>query len=1510
MQGRNSDNLDSNEHCSKAVIFVYPGDSGEPGAQWLEQLLAPGYRVFSHGDYAGCIKTQKSYLQFGSLMAELSIAAPDSPVILIRSDVQADARLIEDLAIELSIEEQITAQTVLSNAVPTVNPFAGLSGNQATAIAQISGLFELLGPGHWHNCFQWPEHFVALSPAAVSTLAGRAINSANVLAHFQLAGGSLGLSDTRFALCAGKSLFNSPRLEPHEEVRPPAWGDLSVRLQAWMDAACPAIGETWNHSKPPTLHVTHSWGGGVALWTSTFIRFDQSSSHFQLRSEGVQSGHGTGQKLSLYAANELSFPIASWWLQPPIQSLHCTNDQYRQVLDEICQRYGVGRIIVSSLVGHSLDVFLTGLPTVQVLHDHFPLWPFLSANPHSYANADGTPDISTAMEDRALLKEFSDRNAGSWQEVRNKYLDAITQSQVRVAAPGQSVIDLQRLLDPRWKNVDIELIPHGFPPFATQATVVPEPRKDKRLRIVILGRIQPGKGQNLLLEALPLLRDDAQIYLLGTGKNGESFFGISGVNVIIDYQRDELPELLSEISPDAAALLSIVPETFSYTLSELQYLGIPSIATNLGSFSGRIEQGKTGWLIDPSAIELAKLVGSLSKNRSELEKVRKNLSKHKAIEPSEMVNAYNSLCGIALGANKRSATRANLAQTQAAALAHQELNAKVARRKAEQEATALQKELRQRTDWALDSQRELSEEQKRRKYWVNLLNEESEHLKNVITSQNQKIELIDADLQIKVAALQIKDADLKKKDADLKKKDADLLIAQQLSDQILASTSWKITRPFRVLRRTTQNFVNSRAWNPLRWPVLLSGLIRNLTTVGLRGTLMRMQFGGYQVKPQPFPVDVVKSIGDTSGPDYVPSSDEPRISIIIPAYNNWVYTAACLRSIADTHASQNIEVILVDDESSDETQHKAGQIEGLKYIRNTANAGFIASCNRGAESARGEYLVMLNNDTQVLEGWLAALLDTFRQYPEAGLVGSRLVYPDGTLQESGGIIFNDGSGWNYGRNDNPERPEYLHVREVDYCSGASFMIETTLFRKLGGFSADYSPAYYEDTDLAFRVRGSGRKVLVQPASTVIHHEGITSGTDTSGGIKKFQLLNQDKFVSNWKDELAQYPSRISDPTNPAVIRTARDHRLKGRILIIDATTPEPDQDSGSLRLTFIMRCFTDLGYGVTFFADNHQHSGRYTLQLQQWGIEALYEPWLESIQSFFHQRGSEFDLVMVSRHYIAANYPSIVRKYCPNAKFIFDTVDLHYLREQRLAELENSVALRQTAKQTKRSELAVIEQSDAVLVVSETEIELLETDAPDAMVHVLSNIHEVPGRKNGFKDRKDLFFIGGFQHPPNVDAACWFVEKIWPLIKAQLPDANFHLIGSKAPESVSGLSGDGLIFHGFVQDLEPYLENCKLAVAPLRYGAGVKGKVNLSMSHGQPVVATPMAIEGIHAEHGREVLVAESEQDFANEVVRLYQDEKLWNALSDAAVENVKSHFSVEAARTSIQSLIARLKDS
>ena len=633
-------------------------------------------------------------------------------------------------------------------------------------------------------------------------------------------------------------------------------------------------------------------------------------------------------------------------------------------------------------------------------------------------------------------------------------------------------------------------------------------------------------------------------------------------------------------------------------------------------------------------------------------------------------------------------------------------------------------------------------------------------------------------------------------------------------------------------------------------------------------------------------------------PFAVPTSSVPRASIVIPVFGAFAHTLACLRAIAAHPSVAAFEVIVVDDASPDDSLANLRAIDGIRVHARAANGGFIAACNDGASLARGDVLVFLNNDTVPQPGWLDALLDTFDAHPDTGLVGAKLLYPDGRLQEAGGVVFADGSGWNYGRFDDPGDCRYAHLRDADYVSGAAIAIPRTLFERLGGFDTRYAPAYYEDTDLAFAVRDAGLRVLVQPASMVVHDEGTTSGTDINAGPKAAQVRNQAVFAGKWRDALAMHLPAGSVPT-PALL-----HRRQRQVLVIDALTPQQDRDSGSLRLVNLMRLLIDEGAHVVFMPANRCSDGAYTSALQRMGVECWHAPYAARFPSWLREHGPRFDVALVSRHYVASEMLPLLREYAPNARVLFDTVDLHYLRERRAAELGGDAAAMRAAMRTRERELALIRDADATLVVSEVERALLAVDAPGADVRVLSNLHRDAPPGPAWSQRKGLLFVGGFRHPPNVDAVLWFAREVFPRIRATQPSLGFDCVGGDVPPEIAQLADiPGVRIHGHVPDLQPLLDGARVSIAPLRYGAGVKGKVNQAMAHGLPVVATSAAVEGMHLRDGEDVLVADDAAAFADAVRRLHGDDALWSRLSANGRDNVARHFSLDAARAVVREL-------
>ncbi len=683
----------------------------------------------------------------------------------------------------------------------------------------------------------------------------------------------------------------------------------------------------------------------------------------------------------------------------------------------------------------------------------------------------------------------------------------------------------------------------------------------------------------------------------------------------------------------------------------------------------------------------------------------------------------------------------------------------------------------------------------------------------------------------------------------------------------------------------------------MRLRYLLQRVAGSIAQRGWRGTIKRAAQEFQSRAPQD-PEWTLESLETPFSPFSLPCDDAPRVSVIIPTHGKLPYTLACLRSIASHPAHVAVEIIVVDDASPDESASTLARVDGLRLLRNEHNLGFIGSCNAAAAVAHGQYLLFLNNDTQVTDGWLDRLLDCFTEEKDCGIAGSRLAYPDGRLQEAGGLVYSNGEAWNYGRFESRDDPRFLYRREVDYITGAALMIDAALFRSVGGFDTRYAPAYCEDLDLAFAVRAVGKRVIYQPASLVIHCEGISSGTDPFAGVKQYQTINRAKFVEKWRQQLASQPA----PGTPA--DAAIHHSGERHMLIVDALTPDPTRDSGSQRLINIMQILHELGWRVSFMADNRSASISEIDQLGRYGVRTLCKPWDPTLDRWLAREGQTLDAVMLCRHYIAQPNLSLVRHYAPNAKLLFDTVDLHFLREQRAARHTGNTALAHQAKTSREHELALIRAFDISLVVSQVELDLLRSELPEAQVELLTNIHEVFGCNEKFSARHGLVFIGGFGHPPNEDAVRWLVTDIYPRIRQRRTDIELHVIGDMPKAVRQQLISPGVHLHGRVADLAQWMNSCRISLAPLRYGAGVKGKINMAMSYGLPVVATPIAVEGMYTNDGQSVVLGETAEEIAAAALHLYDDESLWNQLSAAGLKNVHDHFSFQAARETLQRIL------
>ncbi|HVF19945.1 MAG TPA: glycosyltransferase, partial [Mycobacteriales bacterium] len=619
----------------------------------------------------------------------------------------------------------------------------------------------------------------------------------------------------------------------------------------------------------------------------------------------------------------------------------------------------------------------------------------------------------------------------------------------------------------------------------------------------------------------------------------------------------------------------------------------------------------------------------------------------------------------------------------------------------------------------------------------------------------------------------------------------------------------------------------------------------------------------------------------------LPTSDAPRVSVIVLSMHSPWLLAECLTSVG-AHGGSRVpyEVIVVcNGATPDLVLFAQRKLQGARVVVSDVNLGFGGGNTFAATLARGELLLLLNDDVVVEPGWLDALVAAADEHPEAAAVGSRIVFPDGALQEAGSILWADGSTMPIGRGLPEDTDAFLYRRHVDYVSACSLLVRKDAFDAAGGFDRRYYPAYYEDVDFCLTLRELGHRVLYEPASRVRHHESQSS----ENRFKKFLFKrNGAAMREKWAHLLPE--QEPADPTNDAAIARAL-HRGRGNppsLLIVDDMLPDPGLGAGFGRMHDLI---SELGFdrfAVRFHVTNQPNAdaaalGRFGVELVRGAVPDLIE--------HLAAPGVHYDVVVISRPHNWEYFADAVRRHQARAALVYDAEALFHRRLERQAALASGRAkteLGQEAAKYRALEERITAQSDHVVSVSAEEAAWFESVPGHAPVSVVEPL--TPGiavTPSGPGSRHDLVYVAGWlardDDSPNADGLRWFVTEVLPHLVVALPWVTLRVTGANPLPSVLRLAGPNVEFVGYVQDLANLYDEARVVISPIRYGAGVKIKTVEALQYGVPTVTTSHGAEGIvvgdPVPGGIGALaIADDVPGFVGHLHRLLTDDSAWRA--------------------------------
>ncbi|PDH34607.1 MAG: hypothetical protein CNF02_04420 [OM182 bacterium MED-G28] len=617
--------------------------------------------------------------------------------------------------------------------------------------------------------------------------------------------------------------------------------------------------------------------------------------------------------------------------------------------------------------------------------------------------------------------------------------------------------------------------------------------------------------------------------------------------------------------------------------------------------------------------------------------------------------------------------------------------------------------------------------------------------------------------------------------------------------------------------------------------------------------------------------------------------DQPTISIILIFYNQAHLSLLCLQSLIK-FADVPFELIIVDNGSSDSTTDLLAVLDNCVVLSNVENLGFVKAVNQGAKHARGEYILLLNNDAVIHQQTLSSALSSIHERESVGAVGGKISLIDGSLQEAGSIIWSDGSCLGYGRGDDPMASDYMFERDVDYCSGAFLLFRRKHFEELDGFDLDYAPAYYEESDFCIRLHKKGLRVVYNPTIKITHYEFASSGGMSSAS--KLQQEHQQILCEKHSDWL-----RNQSQNNPALIIQARTANKFPNVLLIDDRVPHPSLGSGYPRSAHMLNSMDKLDLNVTFFPLQFPiDDWKTTYSTLSKSIEVVLEKGRSGLYHFLNSRKGFFQYIVVSRIHnmkffrdIFETNPSLIE----GSKIIYDAEALTASREilhrqllcQPVTEIEKEDLITEEMQQSKIAE--------TVIAVSAREADVYRQHGINNVCILGHTLSVMPGDKE-FSSREGILFVGALRDEgsPNVDSLLWFVINVLPIIEVAIPEIKLYIVGDKAASSLASIEKENISFLGRLDCVAGVYNSSRIFVAPTRFAAGIPHKVHEAASMGIPCVTTPLLAMQLQWQHEKELLIGEDAKCFAEQCVRLYQDEALWQSVQEAGLTAVEKDCS------------------